>query len=227
MDRITRKELKTDKFAEEVEHSLEYVSEHKRQLGIYSGAALAVVLIVGGVLYYRSQQHATRQQDLGDAIQLYEAEIGPTSPYATAEAKRTEAVKRFNAVLSKHSGSNEAAIAASYLGSIEADQGKLTEAERYFRLVVSQGDKDYASLGKVSLAQVCFATGRAAEGEKLLRSAIDNPTVLVSKEAATLALARALASSKPAEARKLLDPLKGARPAVSQTALMLLAELPQ
>jgi len=77
------------------------------------------------------------------------------------------------------------------------------------------------------LAQIYFSSNRAALGEKVLRSLIENPTVFVSKEQATVALARALAATKPAEARKLLESLKGERQAVSQIALTLLAELPQ
>jgi hypothetical protein len=48
----------------------------------------------------------------------------------------------------------------------------------------------------------------------------------VSKEQAAVALARAIAVSKPAEARKLLEPLRTERPAISQLAITLLSELP-
>ena len=49
-----------------------------------------------------------------------------------------------------------------------------------------------------------------AEAEKLLRSLIDDPTILVSKEQATIALAKVVAKKNPAEARKLLEPLRAA-----------------
>ncbi len=42
----------------------------------------------------------------------------------------------------------------------------------------------------------------------MLRSLMDNPTVFVSKDEATIVLAKMLAPSKPAESRKLLDPLR-------------------
>jgi len=61
----------------------------------------------------------------------------------------------------------------------------------------------------------------------MLRGLIQNPTILVSKEQATLALARLLAASRPAEARKLLEPLvKEKRQAVSRNAETLLVSLP-
>ena len=65
----------------------------------------------------------------------------------------------------------------------------------------------------------------AQQGEELLRSLIDNPTVFVSREQATIVLARELARTKPDAARKLLDPLRTSRSAVSQVALQLYGEL--
>jgi hypothetical protein len=64
-----------------------------------------------------------------------------------------------------------------------------------------------------------------AEAEKLLRSLIAKPSAFVSKEQATIALAELLASRNPAEARKLLEPLRSARPAISQAAIAALGAL--
>src|SRR5207253_11304793 len=128
---------------------------------------------------------------------------------------------------SKHSGSAEAHVAQYYLGSIKADQGKLAEAEKLFQEVSQKADAKYASLAKLSLAQIYFADGRSDQGEKVLRDLMDHPTIFVSKEQATISLARFLAPKKPAESRKLLDPLRNGPPAVSQIALSLLGELPQ
>ncbi len=66
---------------------------------------------------------------------------------------------------------------------------------------------------------------RQADAEKLLRSLIDDPTILVSKEQATIALAKVLAKKNPAEARKLLEPLRAERGPVSRAALTALGEM--
>ena len=216
MDRITRKELKTDKFAVEVEHSVEYVAAHKKQAVQYGAIALAVVLIAGGIWYYRGHQHEQRQQALAQAVDVMQAMVnpqgGPALSFPTEAAKNAASEKAFKDVYEKYPGSPEAIVAATYLGAIEVDMNKLPEAEKYFQVVADSSDKNYASLGKLSLAQLYMGGGRQADGEKLLRSLIDNPTVFVSKEQATIALARALSASKPAEARKLLDPLENRTP---------------
>src|ERR1035441_1095910 len=120
-----------------------------------------------------------------------------------------------------------AGVPQYYLGYIKAHPGKLAEAEKLFQEVARNGDAKYASLSKLSLAQIFFADGRADQGEKVMRDLIANPTVFVSADQATISLARFLAPRKPAEARKLLDPLRTRQGNVGQAALTLLAEIPQ
>jgi predicted negative regulator of RcsB-dependent stress response len=229
--RITRKELKTDKFALEIGQTVTFFEEHRRQVLRYAAVAAAVALVVGGVALYRRHQHTARQEALGRAIQVQEAPVGKANPgnplsFPTQEAKDQETTRVFGEIDRQHSGTAEGAIAGYYLGCIAADQGRLAEAEKRFKKVAEEGEAKYASLAKLSLAQIYFADGRADTGEKMLRDMIARPTVFVSQAQATLTLARALLRSKPAEARKLLDPLRGTRDAVSGAALQLYTELP-
>ena len=53
-----------------------------------------------------------------------------------------------------------------------------------------------------------------------------HPTLFVSKEEAAITLARFLLHKNPAEARKLLDPLRTQQGVVGQTAISMYAELP-
>jgi len=93
--------------------------------------------------------------------------------------------------------------------------------------VSQRADEKYASLAKLSLAQIYFADGRSDQGEKVLRDLMAHPTIFVSKDQAAISLARFLAPRKPAEARKLLDPLRNTQGPASQIALSMLGELPQ
>src|SRR3954451_7592803 len=93
----------------------------------------------------------------------------PGQLFFTTEAfKSAAAEKAFKAVYDKYPGSTEGTIAASYLGAIMTDQGKLADAEKYFRQVADSGDSNYESMGQLSLAQVLLSTGKNAEAEKLL-----------------------------------------------------------
>jgi predicted negative regulator of RcsB-dependent stress response len=228
--RITRKELKTDKFALEVEHTAVFFEEHRQDIIRYGAAAVVVVLLIFGYILYSHRQQAAREQELSKAIQVQEAPVGPSQngalAFPTQEAKDQEAMKSFSAIESKYSGSAEGAIAQYYVGAIQADAGKLADAEKNFQAVAQNGNEKYASLAKLSLAQIYFSDGRASQGESMLRDLMAHPTVFVSKEQAQITLARYLSTRNPAEARKLLDPLRTQGGSVGQVAISLYGELP-
>lgn len=231
MSRITRKELKTDKFALEVEHGLSFFEHHKSEAAKYAAVALGVIVLIAGYTLYSRSQASVRQEALANAIKVQEAPVGQSAvggkDFPNQEAKDQEAIRVFRELQTKYSGSAEGEIAQYYLGSIIADQGKLAEGEKLFQEVAQKADEKYASLAKLSLAQIYFADGRAEQGEKTLRDLIANPTMFVSADQATISLARYIAPKKPAEARKLLEPLRSRQGNVGQTALSLLAEIPQ
>jgi len=229
--RITRKELKTDKFALEVEQTVDFFEEHRQDLVRYGGIALAVAVLIVGYTFYSRHQHAKREAALYHAIQVEEAPVGPPMPgqninFPTQEAKDQVALKEFSDVYSAWPSSSEGEIAQYYIGSIYADEGKLAQAEKSFKEVAEKGNAQYASLAKLSLAQIYFADGRDSQGQAVLQELIDHPTIFVSKPQAQITLARFLMLKNPAEARKLLEPLRTQVGAVGQTALTLYAQLP-
>ncbi len=230
MARITRKELKTDKFALEVEHTVDFFEEHKNEIVRYGAAAVAVVLIVLLVIWYRNHEHSVRQEALSKAMDVQQATVGQAGApgglsYPTQKDKEDAEVKAFSELAAKYSGTDEGYIAQYYLGSIDADQGKLAEAEKQFNSVADSAGKRYASLAKLSLGQVYFAEGKNDQGEKTLRDLIDHPTAFVSKDEASFVLASMLGPTKPAEARKLLDPLRAKTGPLSQAAIQAYGEI--
>ncbi|HLK21184.1 MAG TPA: tetratricopeptide repeat protein [Bryobacteraceae bacterium] len=233
MDRLTRKELKSDRFALEVQHSVEYVTEHRKQVMRWAGAGAAVVLILVAFFVYRSYERNVRQEKLAAAMQIMNATIGPSqSDYAVTfptTAERDKAAnKAFTELATKYSGTDEGALAEFYLGTTAADAGNIDEAAKRYKIVVDEGSAPYASMAKLSLAQIYAAQGKQSEAEKLIQSVIDHPTELVSKESATIALAKLVAVKDPARARKMLEPLRGSpRSGVSRGALNALDDLSQ
>lgn len=231
MDRITRKGLKTDKFALEVEHTVEYLAGHRKQASRYGVVALVVIGLAVGITSYRRYQRTARLDLLKTALEIQNAPVGQGGneflrSFPSVDEKQKAVVKAFNEVINRHSGSDEATIARYYLGTNAADQGNLAEAEKWLRQVIDSSNANYASLAKLALAEVYRGQGKLAEAEKLLRSLIEKPTAFVSKEQATIVLAEILAPSQPDQARKLLEPLRTTRSAISRTSLNLLGQLP-
>jgi len=232
VDRVHRHELKHDKFVEQVGHTVEYAAEHKQQVVRWTLIGVAALFVILGAYWYTRYQAGQRQDAFREAIRVQEAQVGQTSsPFFTTfatEAEKQKAVdKAWNDLANNYSGSAEAAIAHYYMGVNAADRGNTQEAEKHFKQVADSGKDAYASQGTLALAQIYESTGRTAEAEKLLRGLIDDPTIMVSKEQATIALAKLLSKTRPADARKLLEPLRTERGAVSRAAITLLSEMPR
>jgi predicted negative regulator of RcsB-dependent stress response len=229
VSRITRKELKTDKFALEVEHTVSLFEEHRQEIIRYGGiAAVVAALIIGYIVYSRSQ-HVVREQALAHAIEVQEAPVGQSAAggmqFPTQEAKDAESTKVFGDLKNKYSGGAEGQIASYYLASIQADQGNMAQAEKSFQDVAQHADAGYASLAKIALAQIYFSDGRNQQGEGILRDLMAHPTAFVSSDMAAITLAKHYATQKnTAEAKKLLEPLR-AKPGVGQVVVTMLGEM--
>jgi predicted negative regulator of RcsB-dependent stress response len=226
---------KHDGFREKTIETVEYVSGHKSDFVKWGALALAVIVLAGGIWFYRDYQHTQRQNALNNALKVYGSEIVPAGNpppftdvwFRTKDEQKKAINKAFTELVDKHSGSDEGTVGHYYLGLIASDEGNAAESEKQFKVVAENGSADYSSLAKLSLAQMYKGQGKVGEGEKLLHSVMDHPTTFVTKEHATIELARLIMQSKPDEARKLLEPLRTARPAISQNALTALSELAQ
>jgi hypothetical protein len=228
--RITRKELKSDKFAQEVGLTVTFFEEHQKDVIRYGGIGVLVALLIAGFVIYQRHEHAARQSALAAAIRIQEtpvatAAVGGQPTFQTQDAKDQAALKAFADLQSGNSGSDEGQIAQYYLGAIHSDQGKLGEAEKNFLEVANHANKNYASLAKLALADIYYSDGRADQGEKALRDLMANPTMFVSKDQAALSLAHHLMGKNNAEARKLLAPIKDGKSGVASLAQMLYSQL--
>ncbi|MEQ1946593.1 MAG: tetratricopeptide repeat protein [Bryobacteraceae bacterium] len=214
MDRQTRKDLKTDKFAEEVLDVFQWTNEHKALAIRYGSIAVAVLVIALGAYLYMDYQSGVRQKALADALHTAEATFGPDQAppgglhFASQEEKDKALVKAYTDLATKFASSGEGAIAAMTLASDAASKGNFADAEKQYKAVVDNAPKAFASLARLALAQVYDSQGKNADAQKLLQDAVNNPSETVSKEQASIALARNMASNNKAEALKMLDKLR-------------------
>lgn len=232
MARLTRKELKTDKFALELEQTFSFFEEHQQAILRYGAVVVVLVLLLGGIIMYRRHQQTLRENALSRAIDVQETGVGPPAPGATTistfptqQVKDEAVMKAFTDVRNKYPGSDEAEIAGYYLGTTQAGEGKLADAEKTLQEVADKGNERYSSLAKFALGQVYFADNKVDQGTKAFQDLAAHPTVFVSKEQAQIALARALAPIKPDEARKILDPLRNTTGPVAQVAVQMYTQL--
>jgi predicted negative regulator of RcsB-dependent stress response len=227
MDSKTRKELKSDHFVEEVGHGVDYVAAHRSKFIKIGIGVVAVLALAGGIYAYLQNQQASRMELLGRAYMVQDAPVGEPQEgfvpkFKTPSERQAAATKAFQEVVTKYGSSNEGKIAKYFLGVYAANDAKWPEAEAHLKEAVS-ADPETASLANLTLAQIYAAQNRTADAEKLLRTLMDKPTLTVSKEQAQITLGKILLASKPEEAKKLLEPLRTERSAVSRAAVAALA----
>ncbi|MGH9591576.1 MAG: tetratricopeptide repeat protein [Bryobacteraceae bacterium] len=233
MNRRTRKDLKTDKFAQEVGHTVEFLSQHRSQSIRYGLIVLAVAVIGVGIYFYNRHQATLRAEALASAMRINDAVVSPTPQppnltFVTQDEKDKARTKAFMDLAATYHGSQEGAIAQFYLAGALLDQGKLDEAQKIYQDVADSAPADYASVAKVSLAQILAGQGKTADAEKLLRALMSKPTIFVSKEQAELTLAQIQSKTDPAAAKKLLDPLRqSTSQTIQQAAVALDGEMSQ
>jgi predicted negative regulator of RcsB-dependent stress response len=232
---LTRKELKSDQVAVTVEQTVDYFQAHQQTIIRAVIAVLAVVIVVGGIIWYRNQQQEVRDARLSECVRVAQAPVGAAGTpdslsFPTNEAKGAEESKVFAKLLADYPGTQQGYIAEYYLGGVAVSQAKLEDARKKYQDVIDHGDKNTASLAKFALAQIALQENKSSEAETLLHELIDHPTDVVSKEQATLTLAEGIKTKNPAEARKLLEPLvKDGKDSgeIAGTAARIMNELPK
>ena len=231
---LSRKELKQDNVALKVEETTHFLATHRALVTKVGGVVLAVLVIGLGSWFFISSRRDAREQALASALTLQNATVGATAgappdtqTFPTEAAKSDAIHKAFNSIISQDGGSDEAYAAEYYLAGIDVTDGKQDDALKKYDHVASGSNADYASMAKLAKAQVLFSVNRAPEAETVLKDLIANPTAMVSKEQASMVLAKGIAASQPEEARKLLTPIAAEKSDVAQAAATALSELPQ
>src|SRR6266699_6356729 len=96
LDRQTRKNLKTDKFAEEVFDVFDWASTHKTEMIRYGAILVAVVVIGLGAMFYSRSRAGQREEALANALRIDEATVGGAAPqggglHYNSEEEKTKA----------------------------------------------------------------------------------------------------------------------------------------
>src|ERR1051326_7203237 len=78
MDRLSRKELKSDKFAQEVGHTVELLAENKEKITKYGVIVVAVLVVAAGVFFYIRHQATLRAEALANVLKIEDAVISAT-----------------------------------------------------------------------------------------------------------------------------------------------------
>jgi TolA-binding protein len=170
MDRQHRRELKHDKFVDEVGALTERARQNQRLLVLVGAAVILIAAASYGYYFYQSTQERKGQQALATAIETMDAPLvipGQTDPKAkfkTEEERNAAAEKQFKAVQADFSGTDAADVAGLYLARISASRGDTATARKLLQAFVADHPKHLlVGSARYSLYQMRIDGGEAAQ----------------------------------------------------------------
>ena len=111
--------------------------------------------------------------------------------------------------MDKYPHTRSADMAHYFLGVTEVNLSDNAGAERDFKAVASNGNKQVASLAKDALAALYANTNRTKEAVAIYQELMNKPTETVSKVTAQLQLAEVYQNSnQPLDAKKIYEQVK-------------------
>lgn len=234
MDTQTRHALKQDKFAKAAATSASWLSENRStalRWGI--AAAVAVVLVVGGLIFY-SMRSGAAETALGAALDIYNAPLAqPGAPaqsgaYATTADQAKAANEKFVAVAQQYGWLPQGAKARYFAGVTYETLGQNVQAETELKSAAGSMNRNIANLARLALAGLYHRTNRDAQAIDLYNAVTAKPSETVPATVAQLDLAQLYADTgKQDQARALWAKVKDADkdgPAGSMAAQKLTAK---
>ena len=236
----TRHQLKEDRFSRvtlgAAEKTAHWSVEHRNTLAI---AVVVVALIAAGAVggwYYLSAQDEKASFDMSQALRTLQAQLRPAGTpaqpdipsFTSAKERAAAAHNQFQAVVDKYPHTRTAGMARYFLGVTSVSAGDNATAEKQFKEVASNGNKELASVAKLALASVYGNTNRPKDAVAIYKELTNKPTASVSKVTAELQLAELYQNNnQPLDAKRLYEQIKKDTPTTEagQLATQKLAEL--
>ena len=210
MAKLNRKYLKRDRFAEEVGQQVKYLSAHRNKVIVSVAVALALAIGGGSFWSYKRAKAASGRVALHKALDLFHGVVSlenrpGTVTFATTLERIRRTSEAMEGVIGDYAGSAPAAAAEYYLGLLNAEQQKTEEARTRFEAAIDGPDPEYAALSRLAFAEMLEQSGEIDEARRHYERLAAEPTRVVSKARAQVALARTYAASDPAKAREILN----------------------
>jgi TolA-binding protein len=182
MDRQHRRELKHDRFVDEIGVLSTRARENQRVLIGIAIAALLLAIAAYGVYFYRSNRERKAQDMLATAIDTIEsplvipAQPNPEAKFKTEEERNKAAEQQFNEVKSKFSGTDAADVAGVYLARIGAARGDVAGARRLLQAFIQDHSNHVlARSARYSLYQLRVESGEATQVTNELTAELAKP----------------------------------------------------
>jgi tetratricopeptide (TPR) repeat protein len=174
MDRQHRRDLKHDRFVDEVGSLTSRARENQRFLFTVTIGVVALALIVYGVYFYRTNHERQAQDALSAAIDAIDSPLiqpsSPSSPpnpmakFKTEDERTSRSEAMFRDVQKKYSGTNAADIADLYLARIDAGRNDVASARKRLQSFIEEHPKHLlVGAARYSLYQLRIENGESQQ----------------------------------------------------------------
>jgi TolA-binding protein len=170
MDRQHRRELKHDKFVDEIGVLSSRAKENQSVLIAIGVAAVVIALAAYGVYFYRSNRERKAQDALAAAINTIDAPLvtpgqpNPKAHFKTEAERSATAEKEFKDLKAKYSGTDAAGLADLYLARIDASRNDVVTARKLLTDFIGNHPKSVlVGAARYSLYQMRIESGEAPQ----------------------------------------------------------------
>ena len=172
MDRQHRRELKHDRFVDEIGTLSQKARQNQRLLLILTIGILAVGLVGFGIFFYRSNREQKAQAALGAAIDVVDSPLiqpgqpqqDPRAKYRTEAERSTAAEAQFRAVQKNFPGTDAADVSNLYLARMAGSRGEAATAKKLLQDFISEHPKHVlVAAARYSLYQMRIDNGEAPQ----------------------------------------------------------------
>ncbi|HSP34893.1 MAG TPA: tetratricopeptide repeat protein [Thermoanaerobaculia bacterium] len=175
MDRQHRRELKHDKFVDEIGVLSTRAKENQRVLMAIGLAAVVIALAAYGVYFYRSTRERKAQDALAAAMTTVDSPVAtpgqpnPQAKYKTDAERNAAAEKQFKDLKSNYGGTDAADVADLYLARLAAARNDVATARKLLATFVNDHPKSLlVGAARYSLYQMRIESGDATQVQKEL-----------------------------------------------------------
>lgn len=170
MDRQHRRELKHDRFVDEVGSLTSKARENQRLLLMVTAGIVVAALLVYGFFFYRANREHQAQDALAAAITAIDSPLiqagnpNPAAKFKTEDERTTRAEAMFRDVQKKYSGTDASDVANLYLARIAAAKNDVAGARKLLEAFISEHPKHLlVGAARYSLYQLRIENGEAAQ----------------------------------------------------------------
>ena len=222
MKRQQRHHLKENELAQTIAAAREYIEPRTKQIGYLITGAIAIGVVVLGVLFFQRQSNVAADAKLAEAMVALNARVVPsrdpetaalpasaqfesTGTFATEEQKLKAALPKLQAAADEFPDKQAGVIARYHLAGALAALGRNDEAVKQFDQVVQRTDSDtlYGRMARLGKADSQARAGQLDAAITSWKELIDQKNAEIPVDAILMELARAYqAKGNKEEARK-------------------------